>query len=297
MILLKKITFWLALAGVFFAGMLIRQTHAQNNEPMPEPPVAPAHKPFAKAIGAAGIIEAMHENTSIGVPAAGLVAELFVKEWDSVKTGQPLLRIDSRDLQAQLIGQEAEVDVARATLERLRGQLERLLAVKDQRAIAMEELRTKKSDIAVAEAQLKAATARVAQTNALIERLTVRAPCAGMVLRVNTRAGEYANPSANTSLMLIGDTDRLQIRADVDEQLAPRVKEGSRAVATLKGNSSVVIPLEFVRIEPFITPKQSLTGASVERVDTRVLQVIFKCANSGEPRLYVGQQVDLYIEE
>lgn len=60
----------------------------------------------------------------------------------------------------------------------------------------------------------------------------------------------------------------MQVRADVDEQIAPRVRPGARATGFIKGDSTHPIPLEFVRIEPFITPKRSLTGASIERVDT-----------------------------
>jgi len=52
-----------------------------------------------------------------------------------------------------------------------------------------------------------------------------------------------------------------------------------------------------VRIEPFVVPKRSLTGAPTERVDTRVLQVIFKFAHDPARPVYVGQQMDLYIRE
>ena len=34
-------------------------------------------------------------------------------------------------------------------------------------------------------------------------------------------------------------------------------------------------PLHFVRFEPYVIPKESLTGDTTERVDTRVLQVIY----------------------
>jgi hypothetical protein len=40
-----------------------------------------------------------------------------------------------------------------------------------------------------------------------------------------------------------------------------------------------------------------MTGASSERVDTRVLQVVFRFANCAGRKTYVGQQVDLFIEE
>jgi len=60
--------------------------------------------------------------------------------------------------------------------------------------------------------------------------------------------------------MILGDTEKLQIRADVDEQNAPLVVANQPAVAFLKGDTLSPIPLRFVRIEPFVVPKRSLTG-------------------------------------
>ena len=54
------------------------------------------------------------------------------------------------------------------------------------------------------------------------------------------------------------------------------------------------MPLRFVRIEPYVVPKRSLTGDSLERVDTRVLQVIYEFQRPSFP-IYVGQQVDVFI--
>jgi HlyD family secretion protein len=96
--------------------------------------------------------------------------------------------------------------------------------------------------------------------------------------------------------MVLGDIDTLQIRADVDEQNAPLVEPGRPAQAFVKGSSRDALPLTFVRIDPFVVPKKSLTGDSTERVDTRVLQVIFNLKKPGGKTLYVGQQVDVYIE-
>jgi hypothetical protein len=67
------------------------------------------------------------------------------------------------------------------------------------------------------------------------------------------------------------------------------------AVAFARGNKDIRTDLKFVRFEPFIVPKRSLTGASTERVDTRVLQAIFSFEPKDLP-LYVGQQVDVYIK-
>jgi len=67
------------------------------------------------------------------------------------------------------------------------------------------------------------------------------------------------------------------------------------AVAALRGDASIRSPLRFVRIEPLVIPKRSLTGDSSERVDTRVLQVLYEIERK-DPRFFVGQQMDVFIE-
>lgn len=295
--LLRKITFWLALLGTLAATSLVIRTRAALAESVTPPPIAPAPRPFPRSIGAAGLIEASHENVLVGAPQPGIVAALHVQVWNRVTAGQPLFSLDGRDLQAALLPQRAQVSVAQASLSRLCGQLARLEAVGDARAISAEELKLRRSDVLVAEAQLGAANAAVAQTEALLERLVVRAPTSGTVLQVNIRTGEHVAPGSVNAPVVIGDIADLQLRVEVDEQLAPRVRPGTRAVAHVKGDSRHPVELGFVRIEPFVIPKRSLTGSSIERVDTRVLQMIYRFrAPEGLP-LYVGQQMDVHIEE
>jgi RND family efflux transporter MFP subunit len=298
MILFRKISFWLALAGLFLAGNLVVRLRAGLTEPVNPPPVAPPLKPFATAIAASGLVEARRENTSVGVPVPGLVTAVHAKVWDRVEAGAPLLQLDDRDLRAALRTQQANIAVAEAVLKKARTPLARVEELHKTGVVTDDDVDARRNDVAVAEAQLAAAHAAVAQTGALIDRLTVRAPIAGTVLQVNVRAGEYVNTlnSASPPLVL-GDIDDVQVRADVDEQIAPRVKAGKRAVGYLKGDTTHPIEMAFVRIEPFVIPKKSLTGASTERVDTRVLQVIFTFPNKPDRPVYVGQQMDLYIEE
>ena len=86
------------------------------------------------------------------------------------------------------------------------------------------------------------------------------------------------------------------IRVDVDEHEAWRVRPEATATAAVRGNTNLKTPLTFVRFEPFVVPKKSLTGDSTERVDTRVLQVIYRVENDALP-LFVGQQMDIFIED
>lgn len=144
-------------------------------------------------------------------------------------------------------------------------------------------------------ADLTSATAMARQQHVALEMLTVRAPADGKILQVNNRAGEFLTSNATTSPVLFGDTGSLLIRVDVDEINASHVRPGTHATAALKGDSSRRFPLEFVRIIPYMVPKQSLTGSNSERVDVRVLQIEYRFAPPPFP-VYVGQQVDVYID-
>jgi hypothetical protein len=87
----------------------------------------------------------------------------------------------------------------------------------------------------------------------------------------------------------------LNIRVDVDEHEAWRVHPEAKATANVRGNANLKTRLSFVRFEPFVVPKKSLTGDSTERVDTRVLQVIYRVEDDSLP-LFVGQQMDVFIQ-
>ena len=73
-----------------------------------------------------------------------------------------------------------------------------------------------------------------------------------------------------------------------------RIRPGNAALARLRGNPEISAPLTFVRFEPYVLAKRSLTGDTTERVDMRVLQAIYEFAPSAFPA-FVGQQVDVFI--
>jgi len=151
-------------------------------------------------------------------------------------------------------------------------------------------------DISIARAQVALAEREVQRLRTDVDRLTVTAPMDGLILQSNIRVGEYAQsgPLAKP-LMVFGSVSVLNVRTDVDEHEAWKVRPNAAACATVRGSSGTRIPLRFVRFEPYVVPKKSLTGDSTERVDTRVLQVIYQ-VDGDEVPLYVGQQLDVFIE-
>jgi multidrug resistance efflux pump len=225
-----------------------------------------------------------------------------------VAKGKPLFTLDTRSLRAhravsaaQVAQAEAQVAVTRESLIQAKRHFDSANSLDDPRALAHEERADRASEVAKLEASLASATANVdlakaelASSETDLERATVTSPIDGTVLQVRLRAGEFIDGGAESRL-IVGRTDPLHIRADVDEFEIPRLKPGTRATASPRGNADVRIPLEFVRFEPLVIPKRSLTGDSTERVDTRVLQAIYRIVPSEAP-VFIGQQMDVFIE-
>lgn len=153
-------------------------------------------------------------------------------------------------------------------------------------------------DIEIAEAAISEARAQMEQVKTEIDRATVVSPVNGVVLQVNVRAGERISERENKALVVLGDISTYHVRVDIDERDIARFQRGTPAQAFPRGQTTHAIAMHFKRVEPFVVPKQSLTGENTERVDTRVLQVLYAIETDTlktEP-VYVGQQLDVFID-
>jgi HlyD family secretion protein len=251
-----------------------------------------------------------------------LKAELAVRQTALEQAKEKLERLKRMPRPEEVPEAQARVKEAEAALADVKNQLTLAESVKDKCAISEEELWRRryaaqvadaklaqaraqltllkagawKPDVDVARAEVAAAEAQVQATQTELERLTVRDLVHGQVLQVNVRLGEFAQAGMlQTPLMLLGDVDRLHVRVDVDENEAWRVRSQAPAMAFVRGNREINTPIQFVRTEPYIVPKRSLTGDTTERVDTRVLQILYGF-DRGDLPVYVGQQMDVFIE-
>ena len=285
----------LAVVGFLFALWMVRQGSKPiiHADPVAEPP----RVEFTNRIAGTGIVEASSRNISIGAHIPGVVARVHVKMGERVKAGSPLFSIDDRARLADLAVREARVREAEANLQDLRAQLQIAEKVKDPRAISTDDLNKRRFAAQAAEARLANAAAEVTAARVDIDLLTVRAPIEGDVLQVNIRPGEYA-PSGVTAqpLIFLGSLDRLHVRVDIDENDAWRFRQQAPAVAFVRGNPSFKTNLRFEYVEKYVIPKRSLTGESTERVDTRVMQVVYSF-NRSDLSVYPGQLMDVYIED
>jgi HlyD family secretion protein len=230
-------------------------------------------------------LEAAPRPEEIPVRAAAVAGAkaVVVREVDALKR--------SEDTYARKVSTEQELVQRREAL----ATAEALLA-KAQADLDLLEAGSWQYDRDVSRAALSRAEAEVRRIEIDLDRLVVRALVSGRVLQVNVRPGEFVGTPPNQPLVVLGDTARLHVRVDIDEYDIPRFHEGVEAAAFPRGNLQQRYPLEFVRVEPFVVPKKSLTGDTTERVDTRVLQVIYEFDPAGLPPLFVGQQVEVFID-
>ncbi len=250
-----------------------------------------------------------------------LRSERAIKQAAIAQARSELVRLEAEPRKEKIPLLVAAVDEARATVARERDALRRAEETFARKVSTEQDLVERRQQLAGAEATLaramadldllkagsweydrdvtSAALARAQAEAARIDvetdRLIVRALVAGRVLQVNVRPGEFVGAPPNQPLVIVGNIDRLHVRVDIDEYDIPRFHKESKAVAVPRGSLQEEYPLEFVRIEPFVVPKKSLTGDANERVDTRVLQVIYKFDPTGRPPLFVGQQVEVFI--
>src|SRR4051812_1672474 len=229
-------------------------------------------------------------------------AEVLLRESNLALSKARLGRMESSPRPEEIPPAEARVKEAEGQLSDAQLQVDLMESVRDKRAIRTEDLERRRravqiasakldeskaalhllrsgtwsKDIEVAKAEVLQAASQVQRVRADLERLTVYSPIAGEILQCKVRPGEYASAGLLPQpLILLGAVDQLNVRAEVDERDALRVKQDAAVTASVRGDASHRFPLHFVRFEPFVVPKKNLTGDASERVDTRVLQVIY----------------------
>jgi multidrug resistance efflux pump len=250
-----------------------------------------------------------------------LKASLRVMQANVLAAKADLSRLESMPRPEELPAAEAKILEAKATVSEKKAHYDRARKLDAENASTEQELVTRKQAYETSQQQLVAAKAEfdllkagawgpekdvakakveqniasVEQVQTDIDRLVVCAPVEGEVLQVNVRPGEYVSTMSGQALVVLGNVHVLHVRVDIDENDIPRFQRGAQAVATLRGDPKTKFDLQFERVEPFVVPKKSLTGDNTERVDTRVLQVIYSIGNEA-CNLYVGQQVDVFID-
>lgn len=337
----------LAMASVILVPFFMWHEQLTKAPAVPKQVVSHPFSPFSSYISAVGVVEASGGNISIGSAVDRIVKEIDVKVGEKVKKQDVLFRLESDDLEAELVSRNIDYEDAEANLKRLKAlpreedvaialaQLEIAKIGMEQAkslyervkglqngAVSQEEISRRRfvyeesqakyeqakadtnktkagtwpPDLDIAELQVKKSKALVDRIKADIERTVIRAPMDATVLQIKIHEGEF--PPVNYSqdpAMIIGDTKQMSLRVSINQFDASYYDSSSPAVAFLQGNGDIGFPLQFMYLEPYFVPKNSLSNDIREQVDTRVLQAVYSF-EAGDAQLFVGQQMDVFIE-
>jgi len=289
----NKIIFTIAFIGIL-AGFVAAYIFGMERKAQP-PVFKPVSNPFETAIYANGMIESEQPNganINIFPEVSGPITQVLVHEGQQVTAGTLLFTIEDSV-------QKANTELAEANLKAARDQYDKRRAAYDidSKSISKDVLDTAEDAVIQAAAALKAA-------NALLQYYSVKAQVDGVVLAVNAAVGGYVSSQGNYDtytelfdplVVMSGPQDYMDVRCYVDEILVSRLPSKWHIQAQMQiTGTDIKVPLEFVRVQPYISPKIELSNEKQEQVDLRVLPVIFRFEKKDFP-VYPGQMVDVFI--
>jgi putative peptide zinc metalloprotease protein len=192
----------------------------------------------------------------------GRIEQVFVREGDSVKAGQPLAQIDRSDYEKNLQATQAQLDSAGARLQLLR----RRLAILDQPP-NIEEIQT-------LEAEIRRLRVLLSDYRRQLDLTTLRAPIAGRVITavIQQRVGQYLKRGDLFATVEQAETVRVEIQ--VPEEDAPQVRVGARVA---------VAPWAYANEKFYGTVAEIAPVAAVDpsQAASRSVRVIAELPNEG----------------
>lgn len=256
------------------------------------PPISSAQKKIA----ALGIVEPSSKFINVGSHKQGVVDKIYVHSGDTLSKGDPLFLIDDKETIARFKEAKAKSYIARVHYEDLKYNLSLFESIKDKRSISISELNKKRFAVTKAKAEIDHSQANVDVIKATLDNLTVRSPIDGQVLKVNIEEGEYLSQNVDkSSSIIMGNTKVMNVRASIDESDIHKLQHNPKAIGILHSMTDHEIPLKFIKIEPYVLPKQNLNNNSAEKIDTRVLEILFSFDNLNVNAI-PGQKMDVFIQ-
>jgi HlyD family secretion protein len=283
-----------AVAGFMF--LFTMKSIFKTNQPQARPVVsAPSSSPYSGQLAGLGVVEPASKFLKLAPNISGIVMEINVVEGQEVKKGDVLFSIDDREAKAQKPLAEARLEAAKLNEDELKTNLEIYERLYKKENASFQEINARRFAHQKAKAQLKEAEANLNLINTNIERLSVFSPIDGTILKINLARGEFASFDSTRDNIIVGDLKNLHVRVSIDESDFSRFSQSAKAVAVFSGNQSKKASLSFIRLEPYAMPKSNISGSSSEKIDTRVVEIIYKI---DDPKFAIipGQEVDVYIQ-
>src|SRR5690606_14309940 len=157
------------------------------------------------------------QETQILAEVTGYITKIYVGDGSFVSKGQPLYEIDRIRYQAAVDQAKANLEIARANLQRVEKDLSRYQTLAEQDAIAKQTLDYALTDVNNQKAQVQAAQAALTTAQTNLQRSIIRAPFSGVVGISQVRNGALVN-AGTTLLNTISSVDPIAVEFQINER-------------------------------------------------------------------------------
>lgn len=260
----------IAVAAAAGAIVLLRATVFRSDPiPVSVQPVARGRVESTIINSKAGTVRA-RRRALLSPEVGGRVAFLGARAGARVKKGDVLLRLEDRDLRAQVALAEREFEAARAqerqaclSAELAERDLERNRELSRERIVSVETLDQLQIRRDSAMAACEAARAGVDKADAAVDlaraqlaKTVLHAPFDGVMAEIRTEVGEWVTPSpavmAVPGVIDLIDPTSIYVSTPIDEVDSTRVREGLPARITLDPYPGKSFPATVTRVAPYV---------------------------------------------
>ena len=258
---------------------------------------------------ATGVLEPA-KLVSVGAQASGQVKKLYVALGDTVKAGDPIADIDSRNqlnsvsnAQAGLSNVVAQRSAAQASLTEAQLNYERQKRLYEQGAAAKSDFEAAESQLANSRANLAAASAQIKQANLTLNTAETNlgytkivAPMDGTIVAVVTEEGQTvnANQSAPTIVML-AQLDKMTVSAEISEADVEKVEAGQDVYFTTLGDANKRHYAKLRTIAPAPDSIESTSSSASSSTASAVYYNGLFDVDNADGKLKTGMTAQVYI--
>ena len=258
---------------------------------------------------ATGVLEPA-KLVSVGAQASGQVKKLYVELGDTVKAGDPIADIDSRNqtnsvsnAQAGLSNVVAQRSAAQASLTEAQLNFDRQKRLFAEGASAKADLDSAESQLANARANLTASNAQIKQANLTLNTAETNlgytkivAPMDGTVVAVVTEEGQTvnANQSAPTIVML-AQLDKMTVSAEISEADVEKVEAGQDVYFTTLGDAN---KRHYAKLRTVAPAPESIESTSSSTSSSAASAVYYNGlfdVDNADGKLKTGMTAQVYI--
>ncbi len=173
-----------------------------------------------------------------------------------------------------VVGLQSEVEAAAARVE-------------------LSEAPARQDEVDIALANIGAAKANLELAKLALGHASLRAPMGGTILEVAIEPGELCGPDSPRPAVIIANTERLRVRAFVDELDASIVQQGMEAIVKVDGLPGQELHGQVAQLSPRMSNKSIWSDLPTERHDTKTREVWIDLEN--RPELVIDMRVNVLL--